>query len=81
MGRRLEIAPTEHCKHITANIIAMQTVYGLKSSEIAERADIGLSTFYQKMKKPETFTCKDISKIAKVFRCGMEDLVERRIRK
>lgn len=81
MGRRLEVAPTEHCRHITANIMAMQAVYGLKSSEIAERADIGLSTFYQKMKKPETFTIKEISKISKVFRCGMEDIVERRLKK
>ena len=81
MGRRLEVAPTEHCRHITANITAMQAVYGLKSSEIAERADIGLSTFYQKMKKPETFTCKEISKISKVFRCGMEDIVERRLKR
>ena len=79
MGRRLKIAPTEHCKHITVNIKAMQTMTGISTSEIAERADIGLSAYYKKMKKPETFTCKDISKIAKVFRCGMEDIVSRRI--
>lgn len=81
MGRQLTVNPKAHCIHVTANIRYQQALMGMSTEEICRKASIGESAFYKKLKKPETFTAGDISRLSKALCCDMVDLVERRKKK
>lgn len=57
---------------VAETILLAKKKTGMTDEQIARRARISRSTFYRKMKAPESFTAREIGSISKVLKISWE---------
>lgn len=60
---------------ITKNIEQALDDKNITKNELVARTTIAKSTFYRNMKRPDSFTCREVGEIAKALNMGIIDLV------